>query len=129
MAEVLVAGDVEAALVAHLDAATGIPWSTRVPNPRPAEFGRLQRLGGTRRSMILDEPMVGLWLWAGTSVRASELGRTTEGLLFALEGETIGGSFVYRVAPISGVQTTEDPDTKTPLALLTVQITWRLTRQ
>lgn len=129
MAEVLVAEDVESALVVALGTPTGIPWSTKVPNPRPAEFGRVKRLGGTRSKMILDSPMVGFWCWADTTVRASELGRLTEGLVFALEGTFLGAGFVYRVQPIAGVQTTEDPDSKTPLALFTVQITWRLTRQ
>lgn len=126
MAEALLADDIEAALISNLGPVINVPVSTRVPHDRPDEFVRLQRLGGTRRDLILDEPMIGFWCWAPTTVRASLLARTTEARVFALEGLALGGTFVYRVQAIAGTQVTADPDSDTPLGIFTVQLTTRL---
>lgn len=129
--ELLVAGDIEASLISLLGAGMpSVPWSGRVPKDRPPEFGRLARIGGTRRQIVLDQPMVGAWLWAGSDVRATELALEAEGRIFAAEGTILpGGIQLYEVRGISGVRITEDVDSKTPMAVFTVQLTWRLTRR
>lgn len=126
MAEVLISDDIEAALVPYLKDGLGVPVVTRVPRTRPVEFVRIARLGGNRRIMIQDQATIGVWAWAATYERASELGRTAEGLLFALEGMRLGLSFVYYVTSIVGPTMTNDPDTDSPMTLLNVQVTWRL---
>lgn len=126
MAELLISDDIEAALINYLEADLAVLVATKVPNPRPSEFVRIARLGGNRRKMIMDQAMVGVWCWAETSVRASELGRRAEGLMFALEGLPLGNSFVYSVLSIVGTTVTADADSDQPLCLFNTQITWRL---
>ena len=49
MAEVLVPADDEVAAVDELNARMPVPMGTRIPRPRPAEFGRVVGTGGAAR--------------------------------------------------------------------------------
>lgn len=48
-----------------------IPASTRVPNPRPAEFLVVRRIGGSARDLTTDVPVIQVEGWANTESRAS----------------------------------------------------------
>jgi ssDNA-binding replication factor A large subunit len=127
MAETLIADDLEAALISYLKPLSdGLTVATRVPNPRPAKFIRLSRIGGTRRSLVLDQSMIGFWCWAPSTVEASRLARETEGRVYAAEGLKLRQTFIYDVSGIAGVQVTADPDTDVPIGIFTVQVTARL---
>ena len=88
-----VVADVEAALVSLLGPDAG----TRVPNPRPAEWTRVTRAGGTRLNIVQSRPRILVECWGPSSVAA--FGRIQECYrrLAACEGSAVGGVFVSEV--------------------------------
>lgn len=79
MVEYLVTADTEPAVVAEIEArwaaldATPVPMGTRIPTPRPAEFGRVLATGGGERDMVTDEATVVLEGWATSETRAQRI--------------------------------------------------------
>lgn len=81
---------------------------TRVPNPRPDSFVLVPRVGGTRRNLVVDSPMVGFEVWGLTDKAACDLGRVVRALVFGLSGHVISGVQCYRVDELVGL--TNFPD-------------------
>lgn len=104
MVQLVVSPDVEALAVMALNAEfdtrmPGVRWGTKVPNPRPALFGRVMLSGGTGETMISDQVQLILEGWADDGPTAEKdagdivrLGiaviRSLDGILFG--GFTIG---------------------------------------
>lgn len=63
---------IEAALVAWLPDAVGVPSYAEVPDPRPDEFTTVERVGGTS-SVGIDAPVVAVQAWAKSRARAEEI--------------------------------------------------------
>ena len=66
----LTLANVEAALVGYLATKVTVPVSTRVPNPRPASFVRVQRTGGAGQNLVQERPVVLVECWAATDTAA-----------------------------------------------------------
>lgn len=122
MTELLAFPDAEAVAVAALDAALTVPVSTRVPNPRPAVFVRVARVGGARVNLVTDAPVLVVECWAASSVAAAELARLARAHLFALEGSTTAGAWVRKVLDVAGPQSFPDPVSESPRYQFTAQL-------
>lgn len=72
--------DVEAALVAWLPGAVGVPCFADVPDPRPETFLTVERTGGSS-SLGVDRPGVAVQAWAPTRERAANLALTARDAL------------------------------------------------
>lgn len=125
MADVVVFPDVEALLVSYLGTALGVPVASRVPNPRPVQFVRVNRVGGTRRNLVTDRPMVVVEAWAATEAEAAALGELARAHVFALAQTTVGGEWVRSVTEVGGLQSFPDPVSEAPRYQFTVQINTR----
>jgi hypothetical protein len=82
--------DAEAAVIGHLAAQLDVPVAGRVPNPRPAAFVRVERLGGPRETRVSEAANFAIEAWAGTDVDASALLNTARTHLFDVEGALFG---------------------------------------
>jgi hypothetical protein len=102
--------DVEAAVRAELNSefATRMPdvrWGTKIPNPRPAAFGRLLRLGGPKETLISEMAHISLEGWAYDEVDAIAILNLGRAVLNAQDGTLFG------VTEISGPNNLPDPTT------------------
>lgn len=88
--------NIEAAMVAYLAPVAGVPVSTRVPNPRPASFVRVSRIGGGM-GLVTGAPQVLVECWAATDTAAWALTVATSRALHLTVESTIGGLWVSRV--------------------------------
>lgn len=79
--------NVESAVVGYLDSLPAVTSEvgTRLPNPRPTKFVRVQRTGGTQQNMIQERPVLLLECWGGTDTEAWLLAKTCHE---ALQGRT-----------------------------------------
>lgn len=125
MSEPIVFPDVEALLVRVLPSLVGVSVSTKVPHPRPDSFVRVKRVGGGRRDLVTDEPIVVVECWAADEVAASYLGRTTHAHVYALAQTSHDGDYVRAVREVGGLQSFPDPLSKTPRYQFTVQMQTR----
>jgi hypothetical protein len=130
MLQVVPPADPEAVAVAFLRAqltargqsSTGV--STRVPNPRPASLVRVL-LAGNRRTRPLDSHLLVFDCWAATAPAASDLARLVAGLIEAMPGETVAGSYVYEAELVGGPVNLPDPDSSSPRYSVTARLMLR----
>lgn len=73
MAELLIPSDDELAAVTELRARMPVEIGTKVPRPRPSEFGRVVSVGGTQRDLVTDSPTLTLEGFAETETRARRI--------------------------------------------------------
>lgn len=77
-----------------------IPASTKVPAIRPPEFLVVRRIGGSRRDIVTDVPVIQIEAWATRESRASRIANVAQALMGAavevggfsvgLEDEVVG---------------------------------------
>lgn len=88
--------DVEALIVSALNAGftahsePTIKASTKVPNPRPAEFVRVLSSGGLDETMVTDSVLVTIEGWAATETRALRLCDMARAILRSQDGAIRG---------------------------------------
>lgn len=58
-----------------------VPAFTKVPNPRPAEFIVVRKVGGFRRDLVTDVPVLQIEAWAKTESRADRLSQVIRSLM------------------------------------------------
>jgi hypothetical protein len=114
--------DIEGVLVTHLKPLVGVSVSTRVPDPRPASFVRLRRVGGTRRDLVTDSALIVVECWAADSVAARDLGARTLAHVHEMPDVEVSGASIRRVVEVGGLQSFPDPVTDSPRYQFTVQI-------
>lgn len=106
--EVIVFPDIEELLVDYLTAelaANGppVPVHVQIPNPRPTSFVTVPRVGGPRRSLVVDSATISADSWAIRPKAAHDLAQLVRGLFHALVGQTLGDTYpVYRVDEFAG---------------------------
>lgn len=127
--ELVVAPDIETALVQHLqsvfdDRGDTARVVTELPEERPDRLVLLYRAGGPRRNRVTDAPVIIAQFWDMTDIAACELGRLSEGLLLAVDGLFIGDPPVWieDVGITGGLAYFPDPDTTLPRYQLTAQL-------
>lgn len=118
----IVMPDVEAVVVALLDAALDGAVSVEVPNPRPAQLTRVMRTGGVRQGVVTDRAQVTVECWRPTSVAAAAAAQAARAHLHAAQGTRSSGVWISRVVDVSGPQNLPDPLTDTPRYSLTVMV-------
>jgi hypothetical protein len=113
--EVIVFPDAEALLIAYLTAALAAhDWADVVvavtmPNPRPVRCVLVPRVGGARRSLVVDAATIGAEAWAATETEAHDLAQLVRGLLAALPGRILDGTVVSRIEELGGPANLPDP--------------------
>jgi hypothetical protein len=96
---------------------------TRVPNPRPAAFVRVQRIGGARLDVVTDRPRLDVHAWGGDDEAAHDLMQITRALLLAIPGWH--GAVAYDVAEVGGPNELPDPETYSPRYAFAVEVSLR----
>lgn len=100
------------------------PVVTDIPNPRPATFTRVERLGGVDRNLVTDAPTLDIQRWDPDKHSAMADLQIIRGLLhdLARSGQTIDGTPVYRVVEIQGPASQQDPASKSPRATWVAEV-------
>lgn len=72
-----------AAIAADVSEVLGstIPASTKVPGTRPQEFLVVRRIGGSRRDLVTDVPVIQIEAWATKESRASRIANIAQALM------------------------------------------------
>lgn len=109
MTTAMVWPDIELLVGDFLDARIGVPVHATVPNPRPAAFVTVRRVGGAAKSVVSDEPRIVWEAWGADDDEAAELGTRVRTILQLLKGHRVDGCSVYRVDEISGGGRLPDP--------------------
>lgn len=125
MTEAVVFPFIEKLLIAALKPNFAVPFSTRIPATRPESFVRLVRVGGPRRDLITDRPMVVFEAWAKTEDEAGELGLLLQARVFALAQTDHPLGYVRAVTEVGGLQSFPDPVSNSPRYQFTVQLDTR----
>lgn len=125
--QVIVFPDVEDLLVTYLSAELAARGDTAtvhvtVPNPRPDRFVLVPRVGGPKRSLVVDEPTIGIECWAATPAQALGLCELVRGLVHALPGRTVAGVAFYRTGEFAGPGNLPDPESNQARYVLTVWV-------
>lgn len=105
--------DVEKAFVGYLNNLLAPQVSTRVPNPRPASFGRVQVVGGDAPSVALDAPRLLFEFWGADQGAAWTLAREAWAHVAATRAQWVGDVFVLSLTQSRPVNF-PDPDTASP---------------
>lgn len=74
---------------------------SRVPDPRPDEFVRIERLGGLRSTLVTDRPRIDVECWSASEEGAEALVSKVRAYTLAMAGRR-GDTTVYKVAEVSG---------------------------
>ena len=126
MAEAIIFPDVIKALASLLRTALAVPVGTNVPNPRPTAFVLLRRVGGQRRSLVVDQPTVAVEAWHANEVAATALAQLARAHIHAAVGTSLPAvGTVYRVDEFAGPASLPDPDSDQARVTFTVSIAVR----
>lgn len=115
MAQLNLPVDIADALQAALNAAN----VRACAEPLPRDFQDnlpitlVQPIGGGRSSVILDRFGVRLYTWASSEAAAITAAGAAMAVVVALEGQTAGGSQIYRVIPSALPYMAYDPQNPT----------------
>jgi hypothetical protein len=79
-----------------------VPVSNETPDPLPAEYVTARRLGGVRRSLVVDEAQIAYECFGTTVIAAHDIAQIARAISLALAGTKVGDVVVYRVTELSG---------------------------
>jgi hypothetical protein len=113
---------IESLVIAHLKALIAEPVAAEVPDPRPASFVKVERVGGPRRDRVTDAPMVVVQCWAPSKAEAAALGQRVAALVLSLEQTSTPHGYVRAVREVAGLQSFPDPVSGTPCYQFTAQL-------
>ena len=120
--------DVEAAVITHLAGAldvgvtVGADWPENLAENLPVVA--VSRGGGaTFLRFVLDEPTLDIDVLAADKASAHDLVQQVRGILFAAEGQALGGAWICRVADTSLIWL---PDPVTSIARYVLVISLRV---
>ncbi len=80
-----------------------------VPNPRPAEFVVIERVGGPRANIAQDSAHLAVDCWSTSDVDAHNLAQIVRARIAAMQGTVIDDQAVGRVDELSGPSRNPDP--------------------
>lgn len=86
-----------------------VPVATRVPDPRPDEFVRVIRTGGSRVNLVVEAAQITVEAYAARESRAERLAALCRGILPALD--VVNGVQVYGVDEFAAPANLPDPRT------------------
>lgn len=124
MTEVVVFADAEAAAVSYLAPALAARGDTATVATRFREgrHVRVSRVGGVSPNLITDSAMLLFECYDVAEMDASSLARLARGLIWAVPGQTVDGTFIRRCVEVGGPQFYPDPDTTLPRYQFTAQL-------
>jgi hypothetical protein len=126
VAEVIVFPDAEGLVIDYLRDLLDVPVSGTVPNPRPGEFVTVRRLGGVRRNLVTDAPMLTVEAWAAGDVAAHDLAQLARAHVHAMaRASVLTEPAVYRVVEIAGPGHLPDPVSAQSRYVFTVEVAVR----
>lgn len=126
MAEIVLFGDAEAAVVAGLKPRlTPVRVATEVPAQRPTELVKVSLTGGYQPNDVTTNSQITLEAWAGTTGRASQIVREALAHLGSFEGTTVAGVFIRTVRVVGGPVSFPDPATALPRYQATAELSCR----
>ncbi|ALO13502.1 phage protein [Streptomyces venezuelae] len=82
---------------------------SRIPPPRPARFVRVERVGGTRQTVVSDRPRLDFHAWGETEADAADLAELVRALVHVIPGVRSGVT-VYSAREVGGLQWLPDQD-------------------
>jgi len=123
--DVVLFPDTAAAVASYLNDTLGVTTDIKVPNPRPDEFYRVQRVGGTSREMVMDDATVVVEAWAPTEAEADDLAQLARAHLLAIHNDYIGSTLLYRCVDVAAPGLLPDPVSGSPRSTATYQVTAR----
>jgi len=117
--QLIVDPDIEDLYIAYLmekfaSRGESFPIGTKVPADGAAESIVLMRTGGTRKTLVSDEPTLTVESRAATETRASWIARTAGALIRASDGLVLNGHQVYEVGNAGYLVNLPDPLTEGP---------------
>lgn len=101
------------------------PVSSRVPDPRPARFVQVRRVGGTPLPPVRDRARLNVHCWAPTEPDAMALASTVRSAMWALSGTELLGVTTYDVDEGLSPRLDDDDLTGTPRVWATYTLTTR----
>lgn len=111
MSELLAPADPLPAMLDAVKGGTGVPVSSRVPNPRPKAFVRIISTGGSgRTSKVRWSSTFAYEAWAATAPAARDLAYEARAELLGLEGTVSGDVAFYRVRDVAAPGSLPDPE-------------------
>lgn len=102
----------------------GVPVHSQVPASRPSEFIRVERLGGTRRTLITDRPRIDIHCWSTSEGDAESLSARARAHVLAMAGSR-GTTTVYAVYEVGGPQWLPDNVSGQPRYAFAVEFSTR----
>lgn len=117
--------DTAEAVCTYLRTTLGVATGARVPNPRPAEFYRVRRSGGSSREVVMDDAIIFVEAWAPTDQEADDLAQLARAHLLAIQGDHVGSTLLYRAVDLSGPGLDPDPISGSARSTATYQVTAR----
>lgn len=135
MAEVILFGDIEAALIAYVKAQlvarsdsadvsdTGYKPSSTAP--RPDRLVVIKRIGGMRQNLVTDSATIDLHCYDTTYSAAQTLIQLVRGIINALPGTTISGCLIQRVTERVSPAHMQHPKSNNPRYVMTLDIDYR----
>lgn len=117
--------DAERIIIDYLAARVGVPVSLTVPNPRPASFVIVQRVGGPRLNLVADNATLVIEAWAASPTAAKTILGVARAHVLAMRRQVVAGVPVYRVDELGGPGYLPDPDSAQARYTLTVQVALR----
>lgn len=125
MRDVVLFPDVTEAVCSFLNDTLGVTTGATVPDPRPAEFYRVRRIGGASREVVVDDALVVLEAWAPTEQEADDLAQLARAHLLSICSDHVGSTLLYRVTDASAPAFLPDPVSGVPRSTATYQVAAR----
>lgn len=123
--EVILFGDIEAALVAYLDTKTTATVAASIPHDRTEPLVVAQRIGGIKRDLVTDAATIRVHCWHTLPSDALELAQLMRAHIHALRGEFVSGLHVQRIQDYAGPSLLPDPESSVPRYSFTVSVEYR----
>ena len=120
-----IAVDATAVVIEIVDAATTAAVHQRVPDPRPAEFVLVRRVGGIRQNRVSDEATILIEAYSASEEEAHDLAQVARQAIHEARGQVVSGATIGRTAELSGPGNLPDPLSDQPRYVQTITVALR----
>lgn len=97
----------------------------QVPKPRPVRLVTVERVGGTRRNLVVDDAMVSIEAWSPRADDAHSILQMARAVVYRMVGKLTLGVMTYRIDEVGGVQHSPDPVSGEERYIMTLQVSVR----